>query len=62
MSAGSYDRRMVWFDLDLSSTPYKTMKYHEKSVRHVSFHRKFPLVASASDDGTVHIFHATVYK
>jgi ribosome biogenesis protein ERB1 len=23
---GSLDRRMVWFDLDLSSTPYKTLK------------------------------------
>ena len=23
---GSYDRRVVWFDLDLASTPYKTMK------------------------------------
>ncbi|CAM9789596.1 unnamed protein product, partial [Choristocarpus tenellus] len=26
----SYDRRVVWFDLDLSSTPYKTLKYHTK--------------------------------
>lgn len=27
---GSYDRRVAWFDLDLSSTPYKTLKYHTK--------------------------------
>ena len=26
----SYDRRVVWFDLDLSSMPYKTLKYHTK--------------------------------
>lgn len=77
---GSYDRRVVWFDMDLSSTPYKTLKFHEKAIRDVQFHRlatqfayhlfvfdlifrrRFPLMASASDDGSVHVFHATVYK
>jgi len=59
---GSYDRRVVWFDLDLSSTPYKTLKFHEKAVRSVSFHKRYPLMASASDDGNIHIFHAAVYN
>ena len=36
---GSYDRRVVWFDLDLSSTPYKTLKFHEMAVRNVQFHK-----------------------
>jgi ribosome biogenesis protein ERB1 len=36
---GSYDRRVVWFDLDLSSTAYKTLKFHEKAVRHVAYHK-----------------------
>ena len=31
--------RVVWFDLDLSSTPYKTLKFHEKAVRCVQFHK-----------------------
>eukprot|EP00904_Undaria_pinnatifida_P011154 jgi/Undpi1/7169/HiC_scaffold_22.g09643.m1 len=59
---GSYDRRVAWFDLDLSSTPYKTLKYHNKAVRAAQFHRHYPLMASASDDGSVHVFHATVYS
>nr|CCA19917.1 conserved hypothetical protein [Albugo laibachii Nc14] len=59
---GSYDRRLCWFDLDLSSTPFKTLKYHEKAIRAVSYHSKHPLMASCSDDGTVHIFHAMVYS
>jgi ribosome biogenesis protein ERB1 len=59
---GSYDRRLCWFDLDLSSTPFKTLKYHEKAVRSVQYHHKYPLMASASDDGTIHIFHAMVYS
>lgn len=59
---GSYDRRLCWFDLDLSSKPFKTLKYHAKAVRDVVFHAKYPLMASASDDGTVHVFHAMVYS
>lgn len=59
---GSYDRRVVWFDLDLSSSPYKTLKFHDKAIRGVCFHRKYPLFASASDDGSVQVFHATVYN
>eukprot|EP00752_Nemacystus_decipiens_P003314 g3067.t1 len=59
---GSYDRRVAWFDLDLSSTPYKTLKYHTKAVRAAQFHRHYPLMASASDDGSIHVFHATVYS
>lgn len=60
--AGSYDKRVLWHDLDLSSTPYKTLRYHDKAVRSVAFHKgSLPLFCSASDDGSIHVFHATVY-
>jgi ribosome biogenesis protein ERB1 len=59
---GTLDRRMIWFDLDLSNTPYKTMKYHERGLRSVGYHSKYPLMASASDDGSVHVFHSMVYS
>ncbi|KAK6204911.1 ribosome biogenesis protein ERB1 [Scheffersomyces amazonensis] len=60
--ASSYDKRVLWHDLDLSATPYKTLRYHEKAVRSIKFHKgKLPLFASASDDGSIHIFHGTVY-
>lgn len=53
---------MCWFDLlDLQDTPFKTLRYHEKAVRAVGFHPRFPLLATAADDGLVHIFHAMVY-
>jgi len=58
---GGYDRRVNWFDLDLSSTPYKTLKYHRRAVRDVTFHRRFPLFATCSDDGQIHIMHNTIY-
>mmetsp|Transcript_2035 Transcript_2035/g.2905 ORF Transcript_2035/g.2905 Transcript_2035/m.2905 type:complete len:711 (-) Transcript_2035:158-2290(-) len=58
---GSYDCRVCWYDMDLSSMPYKTLKYHKKAVRQVNFHRSYPLFASSSDDGKLHIFHGKVY-
>ena len=59
--ASSFDKRVLWHDLDLANTPYKTLRYHNKAVRNVSFHKKLPLFSSASDDGTIHVFHNTVY-
>lgn len=59
--AGSYDKRVLWHDMDLAATPYKTLRYHEKAVRSVAFHPRLPLMCSASDDAAVHVFHQTVY-
>ncbi|XP_029942505.1 LOW QUALITY PROTEIN: ribosome biogenesis protein bop1-like [Salarias fasciatus] len=59
---GSYDCRLSWFDLDLSTKPYKMLRHHKKAVRGVAYHRVYPLFASASDDGSVIVCHATVYN
>ncbi|CAK8986572.1 unnamed protein product [Durusdinium trenchii] len=60
---GSYDRRVVWWDLDFASKPYKTLQYHDKAVRCATFHPgKFPLLAACSDDATVSILHAKVFS
>lgn len=58
---GSYDPRLVWFDTDLSVKPYKTMRYHKGAIRSACFHKKYPLFASASDDGRVIVSHGMVY-
>ncbi len=59
--AGSYDRRLLWHDLELSTTPYKTLRYHQKAIRAVKFHQGgLPLFADASDDGSLQIFHGKV--
>uniref|UniRef100_A0A3P9I8L4 Ribosome biogenesis protein BOP1 n=1 Tax=Oryzias latipes TaxID=8090 RepID=A0A3P9I8L4_ORYLA len=59
---GSYDCKLSWFDLDLSTKPYKVLRHHKKAVRSVAFHKGYPLFASASDDGTVIVCHGTVYN
>lgn len=50
-----------WFDLDLSAKPYRSLRYHQYAVRGAAFHRTYPLLASSSDDATVHVFHGMVY-
>jgi len=62
---GTYDKKVLWFDMDMSGeTPYKSLKYHDKAIRKVAFHTntKYPLFASASDDGAINIFYGMVYN
>ncbi|KAH9943090.1 ribosome biogenesis protein ERB1 [Epithele typhae] len=59
---GGYDRKLCWFDLELSDKPYKILRYHARALRSVAFHPTYPLFASSSDDGSIQIFHARVYN
>ena len=59
---GSYDKKVCWFDLELSTKPYKSLKYHRMAVRKVVFHPRYPLFATCSDDLGVNIFHSMVYS
>ncbi|KAH7114455.1 ribosome biogenesis protein ERB1 [Dendryphion nanum] len=57
----TYDKRLLWHDLDLSNKPYKTLRYHQEAIRAVAFHHGgLPLFADASDDGSLQIFHGKV--
>ncbi|KAI4661412.1 Ribosome biogenesis protein erb1 [Alternaria viburni] len=58
---GTYDKRLLWHDLDLSNKPYKTLRFHKEAIRSVRFHQGgLPLFADTSDDGTIQIFHGKV--
>ncbi|KAJ1992393.1 Ribosome biogenesis protein erb1 [Coemansia spiralis] len=59
---GSYDKKLSWFDLDLSVKPYKSIRYHKQAIRQVQFSRRFPLFATVSDDGTIQVYHGMVYQ
>uniref|UniRef100_F6XI32 Ribosome biogenesis protein BOP1 n=3 Tax=Equus TaxID=9789 RepID=F6XI32_HORSE len=59
---GSYDSKLVWFDLDLSTRPYRVLRHHKKALRAVAFHPQYPLFASGSDDGSVIVCHGMVYN
>ncbi|CAN8286378.1 unnamed protein product [Cochlearia groenlandica] len=59
---GSKEGKTCWFDMDLSSKPYKTLKNHPKDIANVAFHRSYPLFASCSEDTTAYVFHGKVYS
>lgn len=59
---GTYDCKVLWFDLDLSTKPYKTLRLHSTAVRSVDYHRSYPLFASGSDDTSLIVSHGMVYK
>ncbi|KAG0479000.1 hypothetical protein HPP92_013719 [Vanilla planifolia] len=59
---GSKEGKMCWFDMDLSSRPYKVLKTHPKDITSVTFHRSFPLFASSSEDCSAYVFHGMVYS
>lgn len=58
----TYDKKMLWFDLDLSTKPYQTIRLHKNAVRSVAYHLRYPLFASSSDDQSVIVSHGMVYK
>nr|XP_027074742.1 ribosome biogenesis protein BOP1 homolog isoform X2 [Coffea arabica] len=59
---GSKDGKLCWFDMDLSSQPYRVLNCHPKDITRVAFHRSYPLFASSSDDCTAYVFHGMVYS
>ena len=40
----------------------RVCRYHKMATRCVAFHKRLPLFASCSDDGTIQIFHGMVYN
>ncbi|KAG7174653.1 ribosome biogenesis protein BOP1 homolog [Homarus americanus] len=58
---GGYDRKLNWFEMECTRRPH-LLRYHRTAVRSVAFHRKYPLFASAADEGRVIISHGMVYN
>ena len=57
----SLDGVVQWFDLDGSDTPFRSLQ-QPSPVRSVSFSPRFPLFATALDNGNLQITHATVFE
>ncbi|XP_073985769.1 ribosome biogenesis protein BOP1 homolog [Rhodnius prolixus] len=62
MLVGTYDKKLLWFDLDLSCKPYKSLALHSQAIRGVAYHKRYPLFASTSDDQSVIVSHGMVYS
>ena len=57
----SNDSRTCWCATDYGVHPWKTLRFHSKAVRCSVFHPRLPLMATCSDDGSIHVFHSRVY-
>uniref|UniRef100_A0A8R1HWE6 WD_REPEATS_REGION domain-containing protein n=2 Tax=Caenorhabditis japonica TaxID=281687 RepID=A0A8R1HWE6_CAEJA len=59
---GGLDRRFCWMDLQMGNKPWKKLKHHTAAVRSVAYHKRFPLLATVSDDGTAMVYYARIYS
>jgi ribosome biogenesis protein ERB1 len=57
---GGLDRTFSWIDLELSAKPCKSLKNHGAAVRSLSYHGRYPLLATVSDDATAIVYHARI--
>lgn len=57
---GGLDRVFSWIDLEMGAKPWKTLKTHSGAVRSLTVHRRYPLLATVSDDATAIVYHAKV--
>jgi ribosome biogenesis protein ERB1 len=58
--SGAFGSRVSWVDMEVGVTPYKALRYHEGAVRRVALSPRWPLFATAGDDGNLALFHCTV--
>uniref|UniRef100_A0A2P2I0S7 Ribosome biogenesis protein BOP1 homolog n=2 Tax=Hirondellea gigas TaxID=1518452 RepID=A0A2P2I0S7_9CRUS len=58
---GSHGKRVTWYEMECTNRPF-TLRYHHGAIRSVAFHNKYPLFASAADDGRVIVTHSMVYS
>lgn len=61
---GDTTHHTLWFDTDFSDKPYKKLKSHRGVLNAVQYHKRpgvYPLFATGSSDGQVHIMHGMVY-
>ena len=56
----SYDRQVLWFDVDSNEYPFKKMKIHNLAVRAVGLSEHYKLASSCSDDGKIVVQHVKI--
>jgi len=59
---GTYNRKLTWIEMEYTDRPLTLRNLHAGAVRSVSIHPKYPLMASASDNGNVCVTYAKVYR
>jgi ribosome biogenesis protein ERB1 len=58
--AGTKDGKVGWFQLDMSTEPFKIMDYHGDKMKAVNFHQAYPLAFSCSRNGKLLVYHVSI--
>ena len=58
--AGDKSGKVAWFQLELSSKPFKLMDYHQDKIKSVDFNDNFPLFLSCSRNGKLLVYYGKV--
>ena len=58
--AGDKSGKVAWFQLELSSKPFKLMDYHQDKIKSVEFNNNFPLFLSCSRNGKLVVYYGKV--
>ena len=58
--AGDKSGKVAWFQIELSSKPFKLMDYHQDKIKSVEFNNNFPLFLSCSRNGKLVVYYGKV--
>jgi ribosome biogenesis protein ERB1 len=58
--AGDKSGKVAWFQLELSSKPYKLMDYHQDKIKAIDFNNNYPLFLSCSRNGKLLVYYGKV--
>ena len=58
--AGDRNGNVAWFQLELSTKPFKLMDYHQDKVKAVDYNNNYPLFLSCSRNGKLLVYHGKV--
>ena len=59
--AGDKSGKVAWFQLELSSKPFKLMDYHQDKIKAIDYNNNYPLFLSCSRNGKLLVYHGKVY-
>ena len=62
LSANFAFNPLLLFHFDIPVTYLLNFRIHSKDITNVTFHRKYPLFASSSEDCTTYVCHGMVYS
>ena len=60
--AGTKDGKVAFFQIDMSTEPFKILDYHGDKIRGVEFHNSYPLAVSSSRNGKLLLYHFNVHE